>query len=132
MPLHHTISHSKRLVVALAKGACSRADIERYFTEVSSEGGGPYGKIFDVTQAEFTLSREDVQVLAGRIGEIARLGLPMGPVAIVASNDESRALARLFARNAPAERPISIFSEHHEARKWIESRSGEASRSIAP
>ncbi|HYC65095.1 MAG TPA: hypothetical protein VEC14_10225 [Reyranellaceae bacterium] len=122
MPLHHTISHSKRLVVALAKGSCGRADIERYFAEVSTEGGGPYGKIFDVTQGEFTLSKEDVDILAARIGELAKLKLPMGPVAIVASSDESRAIARLFARTAPAERPIAIFSEHHEARKWVEAR----------
>jgi len=120
MPLHHTISHSKRLVVALVKGSCGRADIERYFAEVGTEGGGPYAKIFDVTQGDFTLTREDVQILATRIGEFAELKLPMGPVAIVASSDESRALARLFARNAPADRPIAIFSEHHEARKWIE------------
>ena len=126
MPLHHTISHSKRLVVALAKGSCDRADIERYFAEVGTAGGGPYGKIFDVTQGEFTLTKADVGILAARIGEAAKLGLPMGPVAIVASNDESRALARLFARSAPAERPIAIFSEHHEARKWIEARVGGA------
>lgn len=120
MPLHHTVSHSKRLVVALAKGECGRADIERYFREVSIEGGGPYGKIFDVTQANFTLSKDDVRVLADRIGEIAKSGLKIGPVAIVASSDESRALARLFARTAPAHRAIAIFAEHHDARKWIE------------
>jgi hypothetical protein len=67
-----------------------------------------------------------VQVLAGRVDELARLGLPMGPVAIVAANDESRALARLFARSATANRAIAIFSEHHEARKWIEARLSDA------
>lgn len=120
MPLHHTVSHSKRLVVALAKGSCTRADIERYFAEVSQDGGGPYGKIFDVTNGEFRLDKDDVEVLAARIREIAELGLPMGPVAIVAATGESRALARLFARRAPARRPIAVFGEHHEARKWLE------------
>ena len=97
---------------------------EGYFADVTKEGGGPYGKIFDVTAAEFTLSRADVEALAQRIADVLKraqlAGMKVGPLAIVAATDESRVLARLFARKAPLDRPVAVFREHHEARKWIE------------
>jgi hypothetical protein len=124
MPLHYVISHPKRLVIVLAKGKCSRLEVESYFADVTAQGGAPYGKIFDVTKGEFTLSVEDIDILARRITDVLKraenAGVKTGPLALVADTEESRALAGLFARTARIDRPVAIFSEHHDARKWLE------------
>ena len=44
MPVHWTISHSQRLVVAVAKEPVTVADMEQYFAGVT-DGGVAYAKI---------------------------------------------------------------------------------------
>ncbi len=79
-----------------------------------------YRKIFDVTQAEpLALTPLDVSALAARVREIGRES-PLGAVAIVAPTEENHALAELFAAQATAKRPIAVFRELHEARRWLD------------
>jgi hypothetical protein len=78
MPLHWTISHPQRLVIAdgMLKGFA--ATVRRHAT-------------------------------AG----------PIGPIAIVAASDDAFHQAQVFAEAATVERPIKIFREQHEARRWL-------------
>jgi hypothetical protein len=46
MPVHWTISHPERLVVAVTKGDVSSSDIEQYFAGVTADGAMAYAKIF--------------------------------------------------------------------------------------
>jgi hypothetical protein len=121
MPLHWTISHPNRLVIAIVKGQCHRADIEDYFAGLEADRAHGYRKIFDVTQAEpLLLSPLDVSMLANQVKRTAERE-PLGPIAIVAVTPENHALARLFASEAVAKRPISVFKELHDARRWLDS-----------
>jgi hypothetical protein len=120
MPLHWTISHPHRLVIAIVKGQCRRADVEQYFAGVGAEGAQAYRKIFDVTKAESPLlTEDDISSLAAQVRELGERE-SLGPIAIVAPNAESHALAELFAAKATAKRPISVFRELHEARRWLD------------
>lgn len=120
MPLHWTISHPNRLVIAIVKGRCRRVDVEEYFADLAREKAHPYRKIFDVTQAEpLELSAADVSTLAAQVRQTGEQAV-LGPIAIVASAPENHALARLFASEAVAKRPISVFRELHEARRWLD------------
>jgi hypothetical protein len=120
MPLHWTISHPNRLVIAVVKGQCNRAEIEDYLVGLGGVEAHGYRKIFDVTRAEpLAMTPLDVSVLATRVREIGRRG-PLGPIAIVAPSAENHALAELFAAEATAKRPISVFRELHEARRWLD------------
>ena len=49
MPLHWTISHSSRLVLAFAKVTVQPAEVHRYFDALSAR---PYRKIFNVTHMQ--------------------------------------------------------------------------------
>jgi hypothetical protein len=119
MPVHWTISHASRLVVAVAKGDVRAGDIEQYFAGVTAEGAMGYRKIFEITHTPKALSEENLKALGQRVVYYAQNG-QVGPVAIVAASDESFAQAETFARAAAAARPLQIFRELHVARRWLD------------
>src|SRR5258706_8852901 len=101
MPVHWTISHPTRLVIAVAKDDVNIADIEQYFAGVTAEGAMAYRKIFEVTATPTALSDENLKALGQRIMLYAQHG-QVGPVAIVAGSDESYAQEQVFAHAARA------------------------------
>ncbi len=119
MPVHLTISHPHRLVVAVAKETLTLADIERYLDAVVVDGALGYRKIFDMTNARPDVKDAEMMLLGARISAYASTNR-MGPIAIVASTDESYDRARLFGTLAAADRPLEIFRELHAARKWLD------------
>lgn len=119
MPVHWTISHSARLVVAVTKDEVRVEDIEKYFTGVTAEGGMAYRKIFEITATPMALSEENLRALGQRVVLYAQHG-QVGPLAIVASSEESFAQAQMFAAAATARRPLRIFRELHAARRWLD------------
>ena len=119
MPVHWTVSHPNRLVVAIAKDEVVARDIEKYFAGVTAEGAMGYAKIFEITHTPQALSDENLKALGHRVIFYAQHG-QVGPVAIVAASDESYEKASVFAAAAQADRPIMIFRELHVARQWLD------------
>lgn len=119
MPVHWTISHPARLVVAVAKDEVSVADIEQYFAGVTAQGGVSYRKIFEITHTPDALSEDNLKALGRRVVYYAQHG-QVGPVAIVAASDASYAQAQVFAEAARVSRPLMIFRELHAARRWLD------------
>lgn len=121
MPLHWTISHPTRLVVAIAKDDVRLQDIEGYLDGVVVGEALSYRKLFDVSKASLHLSDDEMMLLGARIRAYATTASqPMGPLAIVATTTEGHGQARLFSALADAKRPIKIFRELHAARKWLD------------
>ena len=119
MPVHWTISHANRLVVAVTKDDVGPADIEQYFAGVTAEDAMSYRKIFEITHAPLALNPDNLRTLGQRVVYYAQHG-QVGPVAIVAASDESYAQAQLFAQAANVSRPLQIFRELHAARRWLD------------
>jgi hypothetical protein len=119
MPVHWTISHPQRLVVAVAKDQVTVADIEQYFAGVTAQDAMAYRKIFEITHNPMALSEENLKALGQRVIFYAQHG-QIGPVAIVAASDESYAQALVFAQAATVQRPLKIFRELHAARQWLD------------
>jgi len=119
MPVHWTVFHPARLVVAATEGDVTPADIEKYFAGVTADGAMAYAKIFEITRTPRTLGEESLKALGERVIYYARHG-QIGPVAIVAASDESYAQAQIFAAAADAGRPLAIFRELHAARQWLD------------
>jgi hypothetical protein len=119
MPVQWSISHPKRLVIAVAKGVVTADEIEEYIHGVTREGGMAYGKLFEIADAANTLTAENIVALANIVREYATKG-KVGPVAIVAPNDRGYRQARLFADAAKVQRPLGVFREWHEGRRWID------------
>lgn len=125
MPVHWTISHPQRLVVAVAKDQVTVADIEQYFAGVTAEGAMAYRKIFEITHTPMALSEENLKALGQRVMFYAQHG-QIGPVAIVAASDESFTQAQIFAQAATVRRPLQIFRELHAARQWLDAQAASA------
>jgi hypothetical protein len=122
MPVHWTVSHTQRLVVAVTKDEVTVSDIEQYFAGVTAEGGMAYRKIFEITHTPMALSDHNLRALGQRVVFYARHG-QIGPLAIVAASDESFAQAQTFAQAAEVRRPLQIFRELHAARQWLDQQS---------
>lgn len=119
MPVHWTISHPQKLVVAITKDEVTAADIEQYFAGVTAAGAMAYRKIFEITHAPAALSEDNLRTLGQKVMFYARHG-QIGPLAIVAASDESFAQAETFAQAADVRRPLKIFRELHAARQWLD------------
>jgi len=119
MPVHWTVSHPQRLVVAVTKDEVTVADFEQYFAGVTADGAMAYRKIFEITHTPNALSDENLKALGQRVVFYAQHG-QIGPVAIVAASDESYAQAQIFAGAAQVRRPLQIFRELHAARQWLD------------
>jgi hypothetical protein len=119
MPVHWTISHPARLVIAVAKDEVKVEDIEQYFTGITVEGAMAYRKIFEIGATPMAMTEEGLKSLGQRVMLYAQHG-QVGPVALVAGSDESFAQAQTFAAAANAKRPLQIFREMHAARRWLD------------
>ena len=104
---------------SIAKGELRLTHIEAYLDEVVTANALAYRKIFDMTQATPRLDDDDLMALGARIRAYIALG-EIGPLAIVATTDESYEQAMMFATLAVADRPIRIFRELHLARQWLD------------
>jgi hypothetical protein len=119
MPVHWTISHPARLVVAVTKGDVTSSDVEKYFAGVTADGGVAYAKIFEITHTPAALNDDNLKTLGKRVAFYAQHG-QVGPLAIVAASDESYEKAAVFAADAKVDRPLKIFRELHAARQWLD------------
>ena len=120
MPVHWTVSHPSRLVMAVTKGRVSVSDIEKYFAGVTADGAMAYAKIFEITHTPEALSNENLSALGQRVVFYAQHG-QLGPLAIVATSDAAYEKAAVFAAAAAkVSRPLMIFRELHDARHWID------------
>lgn len=120
MPVEWTVSHARRLVLAVGKGQLEAADIERYLQGVVACGAMGYAKIFNLTESTTLPTPEALRGLGRTVQQYASETVP-GPLAIVAPSDASYRRAQVFARAARADRPLEIFRELHEASQWIKS-----------
>ena len=119
MPVHWTISHPARLVIAVEKDGVKVEDIEQYFAGVTAEDAMSYRKIFEIGTTSMALSDDMLRGLGQRVMLYAQHG-QLGPLAIVASSDASYAQAQVFASSATAKRSLQIFREMHAARRWLD------------
>ena len=133
MPVHWTVSHPQRLVVAVTKDEVTVADIEQYFAGVTADGAMAYRKIFEITHTPMALSDDSLRALGQRVMFYAQHG-QIGPLAIVAASDESFAQAQTFAAASAVRRPLQIFRELHAARQWLDTQASPdgASQAVNP
>jgi len=119
MPIQCTVSHGTRLVLAIAKGKLLASDLVGFLFDLDREKAQGYRKLFDITGVTSLLSDERVVTFAQIVRE-RELEAPAGALAIVAGNPVLARQAREFAEKAQALRPIRVFAEQHDARRWLD------------
>jgi hypothetical protein len=118
VPLDIDIDHGRRLVHTKADGTIVLQEILDYFDKVVIEDGLPYAKLFDASQAEFSLSDDDMMALGARVSAYAAME-PRGPIALIVGSDQANLLGQRFANLGGAKRPLRIFRDAEEGRRWL-------------
>jgi len=118
MPLTWTIHPVEQLMVAVAEGDVTRADMERYLDAQVSGGAVTYRKIFDGSRGDTTMGPADLMALGVRIRSMHLDN--MGPLAVVVPPDKETLLGRLFGMLAVPDRPMRIFNDAARARSWLQ------------
>jgi len=119
MPIEWTISHGSRLVVAVAKGELTPEHMRDFLQAIDREGARPYAKMIDVKGLTTRFEPEQVGTLAAVVREREVDGA-VGPIAIVVGPGPLAEQARALSDRGRLVRPIRVFAELHEARRWLD------------
>lgn len=117
MPFKLDIFPPDRMVVAVARGDITLADLMTLVKELIDSGTLPYRKIIDITSATSAIGKEELEGIAERLRAVP-VQRPRGPLAIVADSNRGE-LGRLFMSLTSDERPVQVFRSIHEARRWL-------------
>jgi len=119
MPLFWSISHPSRLVIAVAKGDLEPKDMMDFVQSVDGASARSYRKMIDVTGVTARFSAEKIRRFAQLIRRREDES-EVGPIGVVAGSPDVHRQAILFAKQAQLHRPIRVFHEQHDARKWLD------------
>ena len=119
MPIEWTISHGARLVVAVAKGEMQPEHMREFLLAIDREGARPYAKMIDVKGLTTRFAPERIDAFAAVMREREVDGA-VGPIAIVVGPGPLVEQARTFSERGHLIRPIRVFAELHEARRWLD------------
>ena len=118
MALNWTIDSRLRTVDIIADGEVSAVDAMAFFDAIEGAAALPYNKLLDCTHGSSAMTPEDLMSIVARIR--AQHGLSvMGALAVVATPEQARLLARLLGAAAVADRPLKVFEELRPARRWL-------------
>jgi hypothetical protein len=113
------ISHPSRLVLAVAKGELDPYDMVEFVVRIDAAHARPYRKMIDVTGVTARFSADKIRRFADLIRG-REDGGEVGPIGVVAGSPEAHRQAVLFAKQAQRHRPIKVFHEQHDARRWLD------------
>ncbi len=113
------ISHPIRLVIAVAKGEFDPQDVIEFVLRVDAANARPYRKMIDVTGVTTRFSADRIRRFARMIRQREEES-EVGPIGVVAGSPDAHRQAILFAKHAQRHRPIKVFHEQHDARKWLD------------
>jgi hypothetical protein len=119
------ISHPSRLVIAVAKGELDPQDMMEFVNRVDAANARPYRKMVDVTGVTALFSADKIRRFARLIRQREDES-EVGPIGVVAGSPDVHRQAVLFAKQAQRYRPIRVFHEQHDARKWLDAVDAEA------
>lgn len=127
MALHWFIDSRKRLIVVVAEGPVSRAEIDELLDAVTGAKALGYRKLVDATAGRFALSAIDLLAIGARVRSLHAGSV--GAVAIVLPDrlprddepeDAPTLVARLIGILASAKRPLRLFKSVSSAKRWLD------------
>lgn len=127
MGLHWFIDSRKRLIVVVAEGPVSRAEIDELLDAVTGAKALGYRKLVDATAGRFALSAIDLLAIGARVRSLHAGSV--GAVAIVLPDrlprddepeDAPTLVARLIGILASAKRPLRLFKSVSFAKRWLD------------
>jgi hypothetical protein len=122
MPIYLDISHTDRIAVIVIQGMATNRDIVELAQRFIDSGVWGYRKIVDVSMGEWSIDGEALRAVAALLRASAKDAV-RGPLAFVIDRTRGAA-ARKFVEMTGGERPIQIFDNIHDARRWLAENTG--------
>ncbi|MBI3197242.1 MAG: hypothetical protein HYZ40_06985 [Rhodospirillales bacterium] len=117
MPIHLDISDLDRLVIAVVLGEVTADDIADVAREFLKTERQHYGKIIDTSAGTSPIDENRMAAIAAFMRSDPKAG-SRGPLAFVVDPKRGAQAAR-FAEITADERPVKVFNNLREARKWV-------------
>jgi hypothetical protein len=89
-----------------------------FMQRIDAANARPYAKMFDVTGLTAKFTADKIRAFAKAIRRREEES-EVGPIAVVAGSPDTHRQAILFAKEAQGLRPIKVFHEQHDARRWL-------------
>ncbi len=119
MPIHVRVSHPDRLVVAVAHGTISADEFQEAVRSFVQQGALHYRKIIDVAAANTTADIEHLKGLLA-MARAAPNAAERGALAFVVDARRGELVRELATMTGEDERPVQVFTNLHEARRWLD------------
>lgn len=118
MPVYWTIDSKQKLVVVTAEGDVTHADVEDYLDVIEGGGALAYRKLYDGRGGTVVMNHDEMMAIAARFRSYHHR--PVGALAIVLPHDKAEPVARVLGVLASADRPMRLFINLAQARRWID------------
>jgi hypothetical protein len=119
MPVTWSVSDEDRFVLVTLEGEVQAKDIQQFISTMVTEGFEAYRKLFDARyMIPGGLRLSDLKAFSTMMAARAK-DKPMGPLAFVIGSDLEREMAEVYGK-ADTGRPLGIFSDLAEARRWLD------------
>jgi hypothetical protein len=120
MPIRFNYDAQLKILFTTAEGLMSFSELERHLDEEDSAKALGYREIIDASAASTDLTSKEAKQLAWRLETLMRSG-PLGPTAIVTTNDVTFGMARMLAIfcelwSGPQ---IGVFRSFDEGLNWL-------------
>jgi hypothetical protein len=119
MPVKWTIDPEDRLILVVAEGDVTRAEVDSMLDAMQPNEVLAYRKLFDGARADTSMAPEDLMALGVRLRSMRGPG-SLGALAMVVPPDKEKLLQRVFGMLAVADRPMRVFNDSDQARRWLQ------------
>src|SRR5581483_10009442 len=101
-----------------AEGDITHADAEEYLDVIEGGGALGYRKLYDGRSGNVVMNHDEMMAIAARFRSYHHR--PVGALAVVLPHDKTETVARMLGVLASAERPMRLFLDLAQARRWID------------
>ena len=119
MPVHVRISHTDRLAIAVGHGTITADEFQKAAMEFSTSGALHYRKLIDVAAAKTDADLSRIKALVTFMRTVPG-SAERGPLAFVVDASRGDVAREIAAMTEEGERPVAVFTNLHEARKWLD------------
>ncbi len=118
MPLTFKIDHESRFVTVNTEGLVTLDDILVYYEALVVQEAMAYPKLFDASDCDLRLNDDELMTLGAWVSAFAQHD-PRGPIAILATTEDTENTMRRYMNLGGAKRAVKMFRSRTRALKWL-------------
>ena len=124
MPIQYVIDGIHQRVLTHADGLVTFQDLSEHLDAEERDRGLGLPELFDARGTTTNVTAEQVRMLVQRAADTLRR-IPLGPTAIVATDDVVFGMARMYAiLTEQAGARVEVFRDVESANRWLQELSG--------